>query len=575
MARGVALVPFNGTLAIPDWTTPQFWPFINSTFSAPVVLAPGSPGISSAAADGSGGMWLASYAGKLWHQTATGAVPNPQPLPQGQIYIGVSPSGHVLSASGIVFTAATTQLGSFPTPAIGSMVSSGTTMMAILPASGIGLMSSGGVTGRIAPAAAMPVISCIMASAGVSLAAGGWITALSLSGAVAAALDPQNPEIMLAVGSGHAFIWSTSTSVTGGGPLSENWSQSAASGQLLTGLANLNSMCWSRNGVQALATSLSAGDVQVLGFSAGVLSLLQTIPVVSGCSVAVAGTQNNAIVAQSGRSQVTTLTETASVWSSGAVVSGLPGVSVVVPFGTTGVVANYSGGIAYLGFVNGTTWVLQKTLPLGFAPTVVTVDPFLQIYAAGNGNVAVCSGMVPTGSGSFTGTPNGIAVQQGRLILSVPGSGLAILGNTAPGKWTQQGSQSGAFSGLALSNTVLFAMGSGATQMFGFSGTPYALTPVVCGVAGLWNGSAWTTTGLGIGHNPSAIGFDASGNIWLATVQNTLWNLNPTGGVISASGLPQLSPQPQSVPLGPSAILAASGGVFVATSLSGLLIQVR
>jgi hypothetical protein len=183
--------------------------------------------------------------------------------------------------------------------------------------------------------------------------------------------------------------------------------------------------------------------------------------------------------------------------------------------------------------------------------------------------------MFQTGSGSVAGAPTGIAVQQGRVILSVPSSGLAIFGNTAPGNWTQQGSQSGAYSALALSDTTLFAMGSGGTNTFGFSGAPYALTPVVSGVAGQWNGRNWTTTSLGIGHNPSAVGFDASGNVLVATVQNTLWNLNAAGGVISQGIVPQFSPQPQTVPLGPSAILATSDGVFVATSLSGVLVQIE
>jgi hypothetical protein len=203
------------------------------------------------------------------------------------------------------------------------------------------------------------------------------------------------------------------------------------------------------------------------------------------------------------------------------------------------------------------------------------------VYAAASGHVAVSSGMALTGTGTFSGAaPTSLAIQQGRLIAAVPGSGLAIFGNTAPGVWSLQGSQSGNVTGLALSSTVLFAMGSGATTTYGFSGTPYALSPVVSGVLGLWNGSGWSAAVLGIGHNPSAVAFDPSGNIWLTTVQNTLWQFNSGGGVISSGIVPQIPSmngfpaQPQSVPLGPSAILVASGGVYVATSLSGAMIQV-
>ena len=569
-ARGVALVPFGTGLAVADWTAPQVWPFASGALSAAVALISGTPGLAGAAPDGSGGLWTVSYAGTLWHLASSLAVTG-YALPSGSVYVGAAVaagSGFAATASGSVYASSATVLGTWPTPVI-ALTGSGSVLAAPLPASGIGTMAAvGGATGLIAFPSAITTPSCLALASGQSVLLGGWQTAPPLSGAAAAVLDPQNAALVLAVGSGQAILWSAP------GALSDAWAQT----QVLTGLANLSAAAWRPDGTQGLAASLTSGVVQVLGYTGGTLSLLQTLSVSGAVSVAIAGDSLHALVAQSGQAQVATLAYAGSIWSTGVPVTGFPGIAAVVPWGATGAVAAYSGGIAYLSLSSGGVWSPGPTLALGFSPTALAVDPFLQVYAAGSGALAVASGATVLGSGSWSGAaPTAVAVQDGRILLAVPSDGLLrIFAKSAAAAWSQQGSQTlslGAAVGLALSETTLFTLGSGATETYGFSGTPFALTPVRSGAVGQWNGSAWTTTALGIGHVPSSVAFDASGNAWAVTVQGTLWSISSGGAVLTSGYVPTFSGQPQTTMLGASAVLPASGHVYVATSLSGVLVE--
>lgn len=575
-ARSVALAPFGSGMAIADWVTPTIWPFGGSGTAAGItpgiVLATGTPGIGSMAPDGVSGVWALAWDGRLWHQPPTGAAALTS-MPTGAVYVGcaaVPGSGFALAASGSVYKSDGTLLGSWPTYAW-FMGSSGTTLATLLPASGVGVMTAGGgVTGLIALPAAITVPSCIDLVSGSPLAIAGWQNAPALSGAAAAMLDPQDSTAMLSVGSGFARIWKAPDAA------SENWAQT----QALTGFTNLSAVAWRPDGTQAIAASATSGVVQVIGYTVGVLSLAQSLILTGACSVAVAGDSTHAVIAQSGQAQLTQISFGGSTWTAGAAVTGLPGITAVASFGPSGAVAAYTSGLAFLNLITG-AWTVSNTLALGFAPTAVTVDPFLQVYAGGSGSVAVTSGATLLGSGSWAGSsPTSIAIHQGRIILAVPSDGAYYMfgeSSLVPGTFTQQGSGSlalGSRVGLALSDTLLFTMGSGSTLTYGFSGSPFTLTPVLSGVASQWNGSSWTSTVLGIGHTPSACGHDASGTLWVTTIQNTLWNLTSGGTVLSSGIVTQYDPQPQTVPIGASALQAFNNGMYVSTSMPGVLVQV-
>lgn len=577
-ARSISLVSFGGRLALPDWLTPRFFPFDPAIpgITPPVVLATGTPGIAAAAPDASGGLWLVTFDGHTYRRPPAGGIVAGA-LASGKVYNGAAflvGSGIASATDGsVVFASGAgggggTPLGSWPVPAIG-LTSSGAMLAALLPVSGlVGTMTTAGVTGSIALPGAITTPSCIALLSGGVIAVGGWATAPSLSGAADAAIDPQNPGVMLAAGSGRAIIWSNP------GPLSENWSQT----QIVTGLANLNSVAWRPDGTQILATSSIIGSVQALNYIASVLSLNQTLIVSGAVSVAVAGTSINALVAQSGQSQAATLSFGGGSWSTGTPVTGLPGIQSLVSIDATNIAATVSGGVSVISLAAG-SWSVTHTTALGFTPTVIAVDKFTRIYAAGSGAVAMISGTVMIASGTWAGAaPTSIAEHNGRVIMPVPSDNLIrIFAQSAPNVLSQQGSLAlalGTNVGIGTSDTVAFVTGSGATNMYGFSGSPYVLTPMTQGVFGQWNGSAWTTLVLGIGHNPSSVAFDVSGTAWLSSVQGTYFNISSGVTVLSSGTIPVFPQQFQTVPLGISTIMPVSGGVFASSSLAGVLTEI-
>jgi hypothetical protein len=569
-ARASALVPYGAGTMVADWTTPSLWYFANGAFSAPTVLASGTPGLAGAAADGANGLWTVGFGGPLWHKASNGTVTSGA-LPSGKVYIGCTSGAqsYAMASDGTVWSSGAAEIGSFPSSGR-LMTSSGSTLAALLPLSGaIGLMTlPGGVTGSIALPASTTG-TCLAVASGSPLALGGWQQSTPFSGALAgdAVVDPQNAELMLAVGSGVAYLW------TSPAQYSDAWSPSG----VLTGLDALSAVAWTPDGTQALTCSPASNNVQVLGYSAASLTLNQTLSVPGACAVAVAADSTHALVAQSGQAQLATLTFNGGSWAAGTPISGVPGIVAVAPVGASGMVAAYASGLLGLSLVAG-SWVDSYNVSLGFTPTALTVDMFNQVYVAGSGQLAVVSGGVMTGSGSWTGgAPSALAIQQGRLIASVPADGLLrIFGLSAPGQWTQQNSVAGisGLNGLALSSTTLFILSNTNTYTYGFSGAPFTLSQVQSGTVSLWNGSAWTEVQLGAGHVPSAMAWDTSGNLQVATKQNTRWVVSSAGSVLSSGIIPQYAGQAQTAWLAPSALLETGGTVYCGTSLPGVLIGV-
>lgn len=568
-ARGVSLVPFGAGMAVPDWTEPVLWPFTGGAFGTGIAVGGGSYGFSSASPDASGGLWTATWDGTLFHVSSSGAVLSSGAMPSGQVYVGAAccaGSGFAAAAPGSVYGTGGAILGTFPA-ALSALAASGNTLAAILPASGVGTMNANtGATGLIAMPPGMTVPGALALRSGGPLAVAGWSNAPPLSGAAAAALSPQVPTVMLAVGSGFARTW------TAPGQYADAWAQ----GQAVSGLAALAGVAWRPDGAQALAVGLAAGVVQVLGFALEVLSSGQVLPVSGACSVAIAGDSVHALVAQSGQAQAAPLTYGGGTWSSGTPVGGLAGIAAVVSCGASGAVAAVTAGLRYLNLAAG-SWSSGASVALGFAPLALAVDSFGQVYAAGSGAVAMASGATLLASGTWAGgAATAVAVQQGRIVIAVPSDGLLrVFGLSAPGVLSQQSTTAMATgaTGLALSTTTLFAMQQSGTATYGFSGAPFALTPALSGSVAFWNGSAWTGAGMGVGQVPTAVGMDASGAAWVATRQNTLWNVASGGAVIASGALQQYPGQAQTTPLCVSSILS-SGGIFAATSIAGVLSQV-
>lgn len=569
-ARGTGIAAFRSGVAVADWTVSVLWPYAAGAFGSGIVLASGAPGFSGVVSDGASGVWTVSYAGTLWHQPSSGAVTS-RALATGAVYVGcamASGTVFVLAASGAVLSSGGTAVGVFPTYAR-ALAGSGVTLAALLPASGLGTMTTAGVTGLIAFPAGLITPSCLAMVSGTPVAVGGWQPAASLAAANAAALSPVDATVMAAVASGSVLLWRTGAA----GALGDAWTQT----QALTGVVNLDAVSWSPDGFHVMGSSVTSGVVQILGYATGALSLTQSLAVSGACATAWGNDSLHALVAQSGQAQLATLIFT-STWAAGTPVTGFAGITSVTAWGASGAVAAYSSGLAWLNFASG-IWSVINRVALGFTPALLTVDPFLNTYAAASGQFSVIdpSG-VNLGSGAFSGVPTGLAVQQGRVVLSVPAANaLYLYGQGAPGSWSQQASgvsSLGARAALALSDTTLFVMGSGSTVTMGFSGQPFVLTSVVSGAVAQRAAGAWTVTALGVGHTPSAVAYDVSGNLRVVTTQNTAWVIAASGTVLSSGIVPQIPQQAQTVPLGVSAMMISPSGMYCATSIPGLLIEI-
>ena len=573
-ARGSALVPYAAGMAVADWSTPQLWPFLPSTskFSSPIVLATGTPGLCGATTDNAGNVWALTYAGQLYKVQTNGSFTLANTFASGNTYVGLVSGG-----GGIYAVAASGQIYGYNTPAASGLfgapayyaVSGSSTLYSLIPSlSGIGTFPlAGGVSGLISLPSALAAPSCL--TYGTKLAAGGWATAPTLAGGFAAALNPQVPTYMLATGSGVATVW------TAPGQFSDAWTQV----QQLTGLDNLRQIAWRPDGVQALATTSNVYNaVQVLNYNTGTLTLAQTFTVSGARSIMIAGNSVSGLVSMSGQAQIAPISYAAGSWSSGAPITGFTNITALSAAGVSGAYAIFSGSISYLSLATG-NWAVNYTTALGFTPAVLCTDYFGNAWTAGSGVVAqVSSAGVILASGTWTGSaPTAIAVRQGRVIMAIPADNLIrVFGLSAAGVVSQQSSVAlslGTPVGLGLSATTLFVLGSGATQTYGFSGAPFTLTSVLSGAIATYNGSAWTTYALGIGHLPSAMTFDASGSLQTVTEQNTWWTLT-SGGAVSSGIVTQVSGQSQSVPLGSSAVFTSGSNMYVSTSLPGVLVQV-
>jgi hypothetical protein len=94
--------------------------------------------------------------------------------------------------------------------------------------------------------------------------------------------------------------------------------------------------------------------------------------------------------------------------------------------------------------------------------------------------------------------------------------------------------------------------------------------PARIGGVATTSGGAWTYTALNADNHPSALAFDASGHVLVATEENNLFTVAGSGGVISSGIVP--SYQAQTVPMGISSMGYADGVLSFGTALPGVLI---
>lgn len=566
-AQTVGSALSSAGIVLPDWRADTFKVFdgtgFATTISGAAVLYPGGAAITSG---GAGDSFTASYNGPISHLIG-GDISVHQVAMPANIYAGITTAGsdtYAVTSTGLLLDKTGAAIGpGFAASPTWGLAGSGTTLYTMRPSTGdIGTFTaSSGATGSIVLPAALALPYC-MAVSGAVVAVGGtsMTTLTSGAGQTAFTLNPANPTLLLGVDNGTATIWLGSTP--------GHWALSTSLG----GIGEAVDASWVPTGTQALVTNGSA--VEVLGYSAGTLTLAQTLTLANAGGVVVMPTSADALVCQPGSNQYSTLTASLGVWNVTGTSSADAGIGPVVMVSPSQVAIGMSGSVLLVNFAAG-VWTPLLNVAVPFTVTQVAVDSNGTIYAASAGHLSVIVNHAVVGTGTWSGSAGQMLIVAGQVIIPDPLSGLVRIFGTDNGTaWTQRATLPipGAYTGLGSAGEDLFIAGTGGTVLYNF-GAPYALVPVQTGAAGFWNGSAWTTASLGVGQVPSAITIDVSGNAQVATVQNNLYAVTPGGGVTPGI-VPQYAGQTQDVPLGVSSLCVSGTHLFATTSMPGVVVQV-
>lgn len=564
-ARAPAAALASGGIVLPSWVDGSFFQF-GGTFGAVTTLTPAIyPGASSIAQGASGDISFVNYVGPLVH--VLGRTVTKRAMPSGAVYTGIAVAAsapYVVTSSGALLNSTGAAVG----PGLGLApaweLAGTSTLYTLLAAQNeLGVFTaSTGATGTLALPAPLATPYCVAVS-GSLVGVGGTAASTLVSGAglTALAQNPANTSLLLGVKNGTAIIWLS--------PGTNLWPVSTS----LSGIGAATAVAWTPSGVQAL---VSAGNsVEVLGYSAGVLSLAQTLSVSGAGQLFAASTGTDAIVVQPGLNQATTLTAAGATWSLATTVTGLSGAGPLVALSGTKVAIGVTGNVQIVNLAGG-VWSLGAMIPLAFTSTSLAVDPQGALYAVGAGSLAVISGTTVTGTGTWSGSASGAFATANQLVVLDPSINAGrVFGSDNGPTWTQRTTVAipAAFTGAGRAGQTFFIAGSGAAQLYNFA-APYELKAVPVGSAGIYNGTAWTTAVLPVGQVPSAAAFDPAGNLLVSTVQNNLYEMTP-GGVLTVSTIAQYAGQTQDVPLGVSSLVVSGALLYAATSMPGVLVQVR
>lgn len=572
----------RATGIVADWRLPVV--YFAGTVAQMLPSAGLDVGVAAIAASGTAGAyWALTRDGVLSSGIAGGSFTSVATLPLG-MYSNVTIQNNspysLSSVSGNVYTSGATLFSTFGTVATNLVYNTANALFySFLPVSQkIGNINSSGVTGVIALPASISAATALATpiTADTTIAIGGQSN-FALSGAAAYALDPATGTQMLGVGSGRAIVWNATSTIN-----TDAWAQ----GQVLTsGVANLAAVAWLPNGTQALASDPASGVVQVFQYAASVLSLVQTLTVSGAGALAVLPSNTDALVCRSTSNQVLPLYVSGASWTASGTALSLTAPNAIATLGSGAAAVGYASGVALLTQTAG-VWAITATGTTNILPTAMTTDLFGNVLLAGSGGAfaVIASGNVSTllssGVLSGGGAPTAAAWSQGRWFLATPAvSGVYVLGLSAPNTWTQQASGltvSGTPAGIAIGGTTVFTGSmAGGTPLFCLSGAPYALVPVQQGFVGVWNGSVWATGSLGAGVIPSAIGYDTSGNVNVACVNNTTYSFSTAAALLSSGTVAPYTGQLVNIPLGLSYLFVSGGSLYASTSLAGAVAQLR
>lgn len=577
-------------------------------------------GFGSACSDTSGNAWLAQYTGSLVYLLSGGTF-NSYALPGGSMFVGtafctgfglpytVNNIGNIYtqSGTGVVFVGSYFPSGGavYGTGVYGSglyssfalgvssvwaLACNNTTLYSFAPGTLESFnLTSSGFAGSGVPINAPIIVPTCLATSGNYVALGGWNQAtlgsgLATSGIITMAFDNYNSNALaLRPIQGRVDLYT--------GP-SEVWSFV----QSMSGITNPDNAAWDSNGVNAIVTDPVTGAVYGLTYALSTISITSTLSGITDASAVIIQPDDiTAFVCQPTQNQVRQLDLIGTNWVTGGTFA-LSGASTLVTLPTaSGVAVGYASGVAFLQG-HGQSYSIVANVPLTYVPSNLEIDIYGNVLCVGSTNTL---GVFTP----FTGMASGVQINwAGSAVDSIYSQGqLVVLDSTnniyryfsqySGGSYSQYNAQQffvSGVSGIGIGISPISQNASGGTVFTftsGGAGTvyqsqfvgPFNLAPIVSGVVGIFNivSGTWTsTTPLLAYDTPTAIAFDTSGNIQVATRNNNLYEIATSGTIITSAGIPVYTGQTQTTPLGISAMMAVSGGhLWGASSLNGSLVE--
>lgn len=607
-SRAVSLTPWNQGLLYPEWDQPTLWYWNNAALTSTTIPVTSGGGFSSIAVDGSGIAWAPQYYGNIvsfYPGNTFGVWPSFNDVILGVAYVATYNSLYYLGATGNIYTnylsgapllsqtggillSQTGQpllsqaisgavIGKYGSAPSWYFPTSGTTLFTLLPSlNAVGTFSltaqNSGVSGFItAPNNIQPL--CLTASAAASSIAIGGMTNAALPVNYTTLAGNIVSPVITAINSGSSQV-DIYSAVSW--PL---WTLS----QSVTATSKPTNVAWNPTGLQFAVSDSTANAVSVFNYIFNIASLSQTLTVTGATQLSfisqnsLAIVQPNAITAY-GYSIV-------NGWEFANTVS-LSGVTSLATSLPSQAIAGFTSGLAFLATSPiGTTLNISSLSALPFTPSAVGSDQLSLNCAVGSqgssGWLSIFQGQSLAATFSWPGSGASVAVYRDQILVADPSiPGLRIFGYFI-NQYRLISVITSVPTGLSqiivtpvtqyyLGSTV-FAVGTSGVYEYQFV-SPWVVVNLPNGAVANYTSGAWTTTTLGVYQQPTAVAYDISGNLKVATVQDTLYTISPTGGIISQEALPPYTGQASGVPLGISSMVVSGGALYGSSSLNGSLV---
>lgn len=582
--HSATLAPWGGGLLLPRLIEPTCFNYTagaSGLVAQSVVVNTGTPGgFISGIEDDVGGVWLLAAVGDVSYLSTTQELSYSLPgVASGIGFVGsalrngapyfVAQDGALYTVEGASVTPVSPSFGQN----VSDITSDGVKVYAPMPDSGnlavytFSSQTAGGVT-LVPTPMTVPVFAA--ANSNGAIGVGGWnastypygATDFSLhpNQAMLVAADPYTNKILMF--SGTDPLWSFASSVSGtGSPVQAKWASS---------------------GEQVLAADTTNNEVQVFTLQNGLLSPGQVLAVSGVTSMGMSSDGLEAFLAQPSKNMLTVLSNSLNVWSASQTITGMTAPSSVLVLGANSAVVGSSGNLNWL-VENVNQWAVQSSVSgVGFTPTGLATDGAGTIFAVGSsggtGYLAAINKSSILATTSWSGSANAVYWDQDQIAVADKANSeirsFSLIGSAL----VQQGTAVAPAGVSAIGSSPPISVwlgGSSVIAQMQFT-APFDLVPQVSGVVSIYTAGTWFTNQMGVGRQPCAGAWDASGVFWVATEEDELDSISVSGVTLSTTALhpSAISPTGLFPPLGISDMVWFGSGLFASSSLSEALLQI-